>query len=199
MASSGLKDAPPEVVLVTYYRLLRVHGLNDAHSGNVSLCDGVHVWITPTGACADLLAPEDILSFPLVDDPPPGASLDAPLHRAVYRRNPEARAVFHAHGTYALALSLSGGNLRPIDFEGAYYFGDVPILDVPYADYVRLAPTRVAETLRDHPLCLIRGHGLYAWGRTPDQAYKWLSSYESSARLVALARLLGRPPEQETP
>ncbi len=197
MAPSRLTNASPEETLVAYYRLLRTHGLNDAHSGNVSLSDGARIWITPTGACADLLEPEDILSFALAENPPPGASLDAPLHHGVYRRNPEARAVFHAHGVYALALSLVVPRIRPLDFEGAYYFGEVPILDVPYADYVRLAPGRVAETLRDHPLCLVRGHGLYAWGRTPDQAYKWLSSFESSARLVALARLLGSTPGEE--
>lgn len=190
MAPPRLKHATPEETLVAYYRLLRTHGLNDAHSGNVSLCDGVRVWITPTGACADLLEPGEILSFPLAEAPPQGSSLDAPLHRETYRRNPEARAVFHAHGVYALALSLVSERIRPIDFEGAYYFSDVPILDVPYTDYLRLAPGRVAETLRDHPLCLVRGHGLYAWGRTPDQAYKWISSFESSAHLVALARLL---------
>jgi len=199
MAPARVKHASPEETLVVYYRLLRTHGLNDAHSGNVSLSDGARIWITPTGACADLLEPDEILSFALSEDPPPGASLDAPLHQGVYRRNAKARAVFHAHGVYALALSLVTEAIRPIDFEGGYYFGEVPILDVPYADYVRLAPGRVAETLRDHPLCLVRGHGMYAWGRTPDQAYKWLSSFESSARLAALVRLLGGAGEEETP
>ncbi|MGD9292724.1 MAG: class II aldolase/adducin family protein [Gammaproteobacteria bacterium] len=37
----------------------------------------------------------------------------------------------------------------------------------------------------------MRGHGVYARGRSLDQAYKWTCSLESSARIAWLTRTAG--------
>lgn len=190
--------------LVRHYRLLREHGLNDSHSGNASVRDGDQVWVTPTGACADSLAPADLVRCDLGAAPaaaiPAGASLDAPLHLAVYRRNPAARAVLHSHGPHAIALTLGGDDLVPVDFEGGYYFPRVPVLAArasgagAAADYVAQSPALVAEALAAHKCCIWRGHGVYAWGEDLDRAYKWSSSVEAAARIAWLARLAGIAP-----
>ena len=87
--------------LVQYYRWLRHYGLNDSHSGNASVRDGDTVWVTPTGASADILQAADLIRCNLNELPPQGASLDAALHLSVYRQNPEAQAVLHSHGRTA--------------------------------------------------------------------------------------------------
>lgn len=186
--------------LVRYYQLLRAHDLNDSHSGNASVRDGDTVWVTPTGACADTLGPEMLVRCTLDGGPGPGASLDAPLHLAVYRANPKARAVLHSHGPHAIALTLDGADFVPVDFEGAYYFSRVPVVEAEArgdraADYVAQSPELVARALSQHPACIYRSHGVYAWGETLDQAYKWSSSVEAAARIAWLARVAGvRPP-----
>jgi L-fuculose-phosphate aldolase len=177
--------------LVEYYRLLRQYGCNDSHSGNASVRDGEEFLVTPTGACADTLAPLDLIRCPLAGEIPTGASLDAPLHRLVYHHQPAARAVLHSHGPHAVALSLAGRDLAPADFEGQLYFPRVPVLDVPYADYVAKAPLAVAEALAKHPIAMVRGHGVYAWGESLNRAYKWTSSLELSAQTFILARQVG--------
>jgi L-fuculose-phosphate aldolase len=179
----GLREA-----LVRYYGLLRTHGCNDSHSGNASVRDREGAWVTPSGACADTLSPDDLLYCPLEGDCPKGASLDAPLHRLVYRRQPAAGAVLHSHGPYSVAVSFAGQNFRPADFEAQYYFGDIPVLNLAYEDYVEKAPTAVAETLAEHPVCMVRGHGVYAWGETLNLAYKWTTSLELSAKTYVIAR-----------
>ncbi len=185
--------------LVRYYQLLRAHDLNDSHSGNASVRDGDTVWVTPTGACADTLGPDMLVRCTLSGGPGPGASLDAPLHLAVYRANPAAQAVLHSHGPHAIALTLDGEDLVPVDFEGAYYFARVPVIEaVPSgdsaADYVAQSPALVARALSENPACIYRGHGVYAWGTTLDQAYKWSSSVEAAARIAWLARVAGVQP-----
>ena len=167
--------------LTRYYRLLRKRGLNDSHSGNASARDGDALWITPTGACADTLQPWQLVRCGLEGHEYRGASADLALHQAVYRSNPHARAVLHAHGSYAVALTLKGGNYLPADLEGELYFPQVPVIDLAYADYFAKSPQRVAEALRDHPVAIVRGHGMYAWGEDLDRAYKWLCSLELSA------------------
>ena len=177
--------------LIAYYRLLRTHGYNDSHSGNGSVRAGDTVWVTPTGACGDTLASEDLVACPVDGDPAPGASLDAALHLAVHRARPAAGAVLHSHGAHAIALSLTGDDFVPIDFEGAAYFPRVPVLDIAYADYVAQSPAAVATALAEHPVAIVRGHGVYAWGETLDRAYKWNCSLEASARIAWLARVAG--------
>lgn len=190
--------------LVRYYRLLREHGVNDSHSGNASVRDGDTVWLTPTGACADTLQADDLVRCELAQGAAPGASLDAPLHLAVYRRNPVARAVLHSHGPHAIALTLDGADFVPIDFEGAYYFPRVPVIEArrdlghatgdPAAEYVAQSPELVAAALATHKVCIYRSHGVYAWGEDLDHAYKWSCSLEASARIAWLARTAGVVP-----
>ena len=88
-----LSSTPPlgsrlRAEILHYYRQLRVYGCNDSHSGNASARAGETFWITPTGGGAESLAACELVRCPVAGDCPPGASLDAPLHQAVYRRNP---------------------------------------------------------------------------------------------------------------
>jgi L-fuculose-phosphate aldolase len=184
------EPADPRERLAFYYRLLRRYGLNDSHSGNASLRDGDRVWVTPTGACADTLQPADLIECRLGNTPPEGASLDVPLHLAVYRTNPQAQAVLHSHGPYSVAMTLDGSQFDPVDFEGQYYFGRIPVIDIPYADYLSEAPAAVAEVLKAHKVTVVRGHGVYAQGESLNRAYKWTASFELSAKTAWLARMI---------
>jgi L-fuculose-phosphate aldolase len=177
--------------LVRYYRWLRHYGYNDSHSGNASVRDGDAVWITPTGACADTLQTGQLVACDIHGACGQGASLDAPLHVHVYQQNPQARAVLHSHGPYSVALTLDGEDFTPVDFEGQLYFRKVPVITIPYADYLRDAPARVAVILAGHPVTIVRGHGVYACGASLDLAYKWTSSLEQSAKTAFIARQAG--------
>ena len=171
-----------------YYKWLRQYGYNDSHSGNISGRDGNTVWITPTGACADTLEAKDFISCSLDEAIPQGASGDANLHLAVYRENPDAQAIIHSHCPHAVALTLGGEDFIPADFEGQLYFPRVPVVSVPYELYFEEAAARVAATLAEYPICIVRGHGVYAWGETLNLAYKWTCSLELSAKTAFISR-----------
>lgn len=184
----GLRLADPRVELVRYYQWLRRYGYNDSHSGNASVRQGDWFYVTPTGASADRLTPEALIRCPLVGDLPPGVSLDAPLHRAVYLAQPQAGALLHSHGAYSVAVSLGGQDFIPVDFEGRYYFERIPVIAIDHGRYLAEAPERVAQTLARHDVAMVRGHGVYAWGKTLDSAYKWTCSLELSAKTYLIAR-----------
>jgi len=180
--------------LVQYYQWLRQYGYNDSHSGNISARDGDSFWVTPTGACADTIAPDDFIRCPTHGPLPAGASGDANLHQAVYQKNPKAQAIVHSHCPHAVALTLNGENFVPADFEGQLYFPEVRVISVAYDVYFEQAAARVAEALTDTlaaPLCIVRGHGVYAWGKSLNLAYKWTCSLELSAKTAFLARQSG--------
>ena len=173
--------------LIRYYRWLRRYGYNDSHSGNASVRDDDSIWVTPTGACADTLTTKELVGCTVKGKCGPKASLDAALHIGVYRRNKAARAILHSHGPYTVAVTMNGEVFKPIDFEGQYYFPTVPVVNIPYDEYVTTSPHSVADTLSNYPIMVIRGHGVYAWGENLNQAYKWTCSLEQSAKTKLLA------------
>lgn len=179
--------------LVRYYRWLRQYGYNDSHSGNASVRDGDKIWITPSGACADTLTSGDLLACDIDGRCAEGASLDASLHIRVYQHNASARATLHSHGPYSVAMTLNGEDYAPIDFEGQLYFPKVPVITIPYHDYLRESPNRVATTLASHRITVVRGHGVYAQAETLNLAYKWTCSLEQSAKTAFIARQVSEP------
>lgn len=177
--------------LLAIYRWLRQYGYNDSHSGNVSARKKNHFWVTPTGACADTLRKADLIRCRVRGALPKGASLDAPLHQAVYAANTEAGALLHSHCPHAVALTLGGEDYLPPDFECQHYLPRVPVLSVDYDEYVEKAPALVAEALVASRVVIVRGHGVYARGKTINEAYKWTCSLELSAQTAWLAQMAG--------
>ena len=177
--------------LIQYYQWLRQYGYNDSHSGNMSVKDQQTIWVTPTGACADTLNEDELVACRLDQAPPEGATLDAALHLAVYKENKKTEAVIHSHGAYTVAMTLNGDDFIPLDFEGAYYFQKVPVLNIAYDDYLEEAPQRVARALVKNKIVVVRGHGVYAQAENLNLAYKWTCSLELSAKTAYLAKQAG--------
>jgi L-fuculose-phosphate aldolase len=174
--------------LVQHYRWLRQFGLNDSHSGNASVREADHFWVTPTGACADTLTENDLVKVSLQGDIPKDASLDAALHRAVYTRNDTAQCVLHSHGPYSITMTMDGKDFTPIDFEGQYYFSHIPVLNIAFDDYLEQSPHQVARSLATNKVCVVRGHGVYAQAPGINLAYKWTTTFEHVAHIAYLSQ-----------
>ena len=174
--------------LVDHYRWLRQYGCNDSHSGNASFRWHDEIWVTPTGCCADTIQADDLVRCHIDGSMEEGASLDAPLHIQVYQQNPDARAVIHSHGPHTVALTLNGQDFVPVDFEGQYYFPVVPVITVPYEQYVEQAPNLVSDVLKNYKVAVVKGHGIYTCAETINLAYKWSCSVELSAKTAWLAK-----------
>lgn len=181
----------PREDLTRHYQWLRQHGNNDSHSGNASVRVDDDFWVTPSGACADLLSADQLLRCQLDGTLAKGASLDARLHMLVYKHNPEARSVIHSHGPYTVAMTMNGEDFVPPDFEGQYYFERIPVITIPYGRYLEEAAEQVAAVLAEHPIMVVRGHGVYAQAKSINLAYKWSCSLELSAKTALLAKQAG--------
>jgi L-fuculose-phosphate aldolase len=178
--------------LVRHYHWLRQYGLNDSHSGNASVRAGDVVWITPTGCCADTLSSGELVECHINGLMGQGASLDAPVHLAIYQGNAKVRAMLHSHGPYSVAMTMDNAEFLPEDFEGQLYFSRVPVITIPYDRYLEDAPRLVSEVLAEYPIAVVRGHGVYACAETLSLAYKWTCSLELSAKTAFIARQAGK-------
>jgi L-fuculose-phosphate aldolase len=181
----------PKQQLIRHYQWLRHYGYNDSHSGNASIRKDQAIWVTPTGACADTLRAEQLVACHIDGDIGDNASLDAGLHLQVYQKNADAGAVLHSHGAYSVAMTMDGEDFVPQDFEGQFYFKKIPVISIPYNQYIDKAADAVSDVLSEHPVVVVRGHGVYVAAETINLAYKWTCSFELSAKTCFIARQAG--------
>lgn len=150
---------------------------------------------TPAGACKGWLEPGDLVEVD-IDGRPLSTASGAPssewgLHREVYRRCPEARAVCHGHPPHATACAAAHLSLdHRILTETALLLGPIPLARpaVPGTDEVALSVRPFLPASRG---ILLANHGAVAWGGSLDEAFFILESVERLAEVTVLCRSLG--------
>jgi methylthioribulose-1-phosphate dehydratase len=111
---------------------------------------------------------------------------EAPIHLELYRRRPELRAVLHVHAPHATLVSdtpEAAVELRDLEMlKGLGLRGPFGALQVPVvpndADAGRVAEHLAGLPLQPCPGALVRGHGLYAWGRSLEEAERHVEIFE---------------------
>lgn len=163
-------------------------GLISSHSGNLSVRFGEGILITRRGAMLAALQEEDLVEAPLEGEVP-AASRELPVHQAIYRET-GARAILHCHPPCAIALSLKATEIVPLDAEGRYILGRVPVVSVQQS----IGSQEVAEALpiylKANRIAMVRGHGSFAIGETLEESLMRSSALEASARILILAKVL---------
>lgn len=179
--------------LVEAGRFLHDRGWVPATSGNFSarLSPG-YAAITASGRHKGLLSEQDIMvvdmdGLPYKDTRRPSA--ETRLHTMLYRRFPAVGAVLHTHSVNATLLSRQAGpELLLEGYELLKAFAGVTTHDTCVAvpifdndqDIPRLA-AQVEQYLDAHGAVygyLIRGHGLYTWGRDVPETLRHLEAFE---------------------
>jgi L-fuculose-phosphate aldolase len=170
---------------------LFVAGLNNSHSGNMSVRNNRLMAITRSGAMLHRLDHNDIVETLIEreDSESARASRERPVHRAIYNST-AAQAIVHAHPPHLIALSYFSDNFTPIDAEGRYFFPrGVPIVEVANAIASDEVAARISPLLQDFPVVIVRGHGTFAIGGTLEDGFHYTSSLEHSARIAAAYRV----------
>ena len=171
-------------------RSLYERGYATGSAGNMSLIlpDG-NVLTTPTGSCLGRLDPAGLskVSFEGELISGPKATKEVRLHIAVYRHNPEQKAVVHLHSTYATALSClkdldANDVIRP--FTPYVVMRMNKVLLVPYhkpgsAELVAALDAVAAE----HNAFLLANHGPITAGRDLTEAVNNAEELEATAKL----------------
>ncbi|AIY90093.1 class II aldolase/adducin family protein [Geoglobus acetivorans] len=159
--------------------------LIDGSSGNLSFVDGGEMVITKSGAVLDELTPDDFVrvDFRGTDR---SASSDLEVHRKVYEKT-NFRAVLHCHGSYNVALSLLEDGLIPVDLEGRMFLGEIRFIEGKFGTerYAEL----ISDEIRKNGFAVVKGHGIYAAGRSFMDAFKLASFVEHSCKVYYLVRV----------
>ena len=165
-----------------------------ATSGNFSARVGDnHCVITQSGKEKSRLSPDELMICNLDGTPVEQQlkpSAETPLHSCLYQLDPEIGAVLHTHSASATVLSRAAGvGLTISGFEMQKAFAGINSHDekinVVIFDNDQDMPAlakRVSKAWADGqftvPGFLIRGHGLYAWGKDIASAQQHAEGFE---------------------
>lgn len=100
------------------------------------------------------------------------------LHAEIYRARPDVHAVVHSHSASMVPFSISQTPLRPVWHMAGFLGGSVPVFEIREAAghssdlLIRNSALgqKLATTLGDAPVALMRGHGFVAVGDSIPQA-----------------------------
>jgi L-fuculose-phosphate aldolase len=175
-------------------RALFEGGLNNSHSGNLSVRLDDRLVITRRGAMLGELASGDLVSVSLreSDGSTEAASTEFKVHRAIYEAT-DAQAVVHSHPRTATALSLLGRDIVPVDLEGRFYFRRVPVIDSREPAGSEELGRELSLWLRDFPIIVVRGHGAFAVGRSLEEGLRFSHTLEWSSDIISRCIGIGVP------
>lgn len=175
--------------------------------GNVSGIDREKglVVIKPSGVSYDDMKAEDMVVVDLhngkVVEGDLNPSSDTPTHLALYRAFANIGGVVHTHSTYATAWAQAGMDIPNIGTTHAdYFYKDIPCTgDMTKAqvegDYEletgNVIVARFEGINPDHtPGVLVKNHGPFSWGATPDKAVYNAKVMEQCAQMAYIAKTL---------
>ncbi|MGV1049380.1 MAG: class II aldolase/adducin family protein [Solirubrobacterales bacterium] len=169
--------------------------------GNVSFRLDDRVLITPSRVPYARMRPSDIVTVSLTGERLAGsrqASIELPLHLAVYRRRGDVRALIHTHSPHATAWSFLGEPL-PRTEENAYYgIGEVLTTPAAPSGSIELAEA-AATTLGDSSAVLLGRHGVLVAGLGLEEALELATVVEHQAQVALLLRSRTEPGVVEKP
>ncbi len=162
---------------------------NPGTGGNFSLRQDQNLcWVSASGKHKGLLTVEDFLPIGINDAQPVAPCLRKPsdetaLHCAIYRASEEARAVLHVHTPHTVAmvkkpLLLSDNEMLKV-FGFPTHETEIEVPSLPNTQDMQNLGLSVAPYL-NHQLkvLVLEGHGVYAWGRTADEAMYRIEALE---------------------
>lgn len=193
-----MDDQEKRAAIVAAAREMDRLGLNHGSAGNLSMRDGDHALVTPSGVGAGELRPELVARMKLSSN---DGAYDGPLpptsewrfHLDVYRARPEVNAIAHMHSPYATTLSTMRRAIPAVHYMIAA-FGGPSVPCVGYASFGTAELSRlVVAGLKDRDGVLLANHGAIVAGETMRKALWRAIELEALARVYYLSSLAGEP------
>jgi L-ribulose-5-phosphate 4-epimerase len=186
--------------LVELHQELPRNNLVTWTSGNVSGRDpetGLVV-IKPSGIRYEDLTPENMVVVDLGGKVVEGKhkpSSDTFAHVCVYRHRPDVNGVVHTHSTFATAWAAVGKPIPSVLTAICDEFGG----PIPVGAYAKIGGDEIGQeivrSIGSSPAILMKNHGVFTIGKTPEAAVKAAVMVEDVARTVFYALQLGTPDE----
>ena len=168
--------------------------------GNVSGIDREKglVCIKPSGVPYETMTEEDMVVVDMdgnVVDGKYRPSSDTPTHLYLYKQFENISGIVHTHSAYATAWAQAGKDIPAYGTTHAdAFYGDVPCARALTKseierDYEHNTGVVIAEAFEDKdynaiPAVLVKNHGPFTWGKTPEKAVDNAITLEEVAKMA---------------
>ncbi|MBR5388564.1 MAG: L-ribulose-5-phosphate 4-epimerase [Clostridia bacterium] len=185
---------------------LEKYGLVVLTWGNVSAIDRESglVVIKPSGVCYESMKANDMVVVDLEGNVIEGKykpSSDTPTHLYLYKLFPNIGGIVHTHSTHAVAFAQAGRNIPAYGTTHAdAFYGEIPCaralnkmeIKTEYEKNTGKVIEETFDTLDYNaiPGCLVKNHGPFTWGSSPEKAVENAVTLEEVAKMAYLTEVL---------
>lgn len=162
--------------------------------------------IKPSGVPYDDMTADDMVVVDMCGKVAEGKyrpSSDTPTHIELYKAFPEIGGVVHTHSTYAVAWAQAGRDIPAYGTTHAdVFYGAVPCTRPLTAEEIRGEYERntglvIAETFKGKdalavPAVIVKNHGPFTWGQTPEKAVENAVTIEAVAQMALLTEQINK-------
>ncbi len=189
---------PAEQITIIIGRIYR-SGMTTTSGGNLSIMDSNgDMWITPAGIDKGSLKLSDIMCVKADGTivGPHRPSSEYPFHKAIYKMNPKARSVIHAHPpglvTFSVVHQIPDTSIIP---QARAVCGPVGFAEYALPGSELLGKKIVAEFKKnpEYKAVIMENHGVVLYGEDIADAYQRFETLELCARTILNAKTLGEP------
>ena len=156
------------------------------------------VCIKPSGVSYETMTADDMVIIDMDGNVVEGKyrpSSDTPTHLYLYKVFPEIGGIVHTHSTNAVAWAQAGQNITAYGTTHAdAFFGDVPCARALTKDEIEEAYEHntgvvIEEAFKGKdynaiPAVLVKNHGPFTWGKTPEKAVETAITLEEVAKMA---------------
>ncbi len=116
---------------------------------------------------------------------------EAAIYTEVFKARPDISAAVHSHAPMCIALSMADKTVYNLHLQSKKFGNGVPIYPDPIYIIDAKEGADLARTLGQAPAVIIKGHGIVSVGKTVDEACMNALYLERTAKMQAMAHMLG--------
>lgn len=187
-------------------RVLEAEGQGDLTRGHVSVRvpgDPSRFFMKPHSYGFDEITMENIVICNLEGEKVGGGGRrhsEVFIHSEIFKARPDVMSVIHTHPTYAVALSATGRQLKPISQPSVAFADGVPY----YTDTIDLIRTKemgagVARALGSYKATFMRNHGVAVVGASVEESVILAIMLDNACQIQLLAEAAGGIGEMFSP
>src|ERR1700744_5526338 len=177
------------VDLAACYRLIMHFGWDDlvlTHNSARVPGEPEHMLINPMGLMFNEVTASNILKVDFEGNvvPPPEYEpiyAGIVIHGAIYLGRPDVECVVHTHTESDIAVGVQEEGLLPLSQWSMRFHGRLGYHDYEGVSLDMDERTRLQQSIGQHPVLVLRNHGLLATGRNVAEAFSLTYHFERSA------------------
>jgi L-fuculose-phosphate aldolase len=179
-----------------FMRRLYLQGLTSTSGGNISLRINENlIALTPSATDKGRMKWKEVGILSILGEnltPELKPSIESGMHLAIYKRNPEIKAIVHAHPVCASSFTA-----MKVEIETNLTAEACAILGTPvFVPYALMGTTDLADAAADYieksDILLLENHGVLTTGDSLLQAFDKTEVLENAARMTLIVNLSKR-------